>query len=68
MNRLVATDDLHVEFLCKLDKELLSGPIPRDRLAALLMDCPDDLRDRWLANAKVVVLLNQIWPQPRRPV
>ncbi len=68
MIRRAEPDDSQVEFLCTLSEGLSAGEIPRDRLTALLSDCPAELHDCWLANARLVVLLDQIWPQPRRPV
>ncbi len=67
MIRRADPNNLHTEFLCTLSEGLVSGRIPRDRLTELLSDCPAELQDRWLANAKVVVLLNHVWPNPRRP-
>ena len=55
-------DDPHTEFLCMLSEGLSSGQVPYNKLRQLLNACPAELQHRWLANAKIVELLDRLWP------
>ena len=68
MIRISNLEDVQIDFLCTLSESLSGDTISRNRLAALWIHCPAELRDQWIANAKVVLLLNRIWPSPRRPL
>jgi hypothetical protein len=65
MIRPAEPDDVRTKFLCAFSDGLVSGTMPTEKLKRLIGQFPAELQHGLRETAKVLLLLEQVWPRAR---